>query len=110
VLDQRAKSPSRSVLFDFIRVSAFFWWNQRTLDREGNPVNESLSFQSSVFILMLIICNRMLRSTDENKRWLKMNRARQDYRWTPVKEEKWLWAWPQDWNLSDISKDKESLS
>ena len=37
-------------------------------DREGNPVNESLSFQSSVFILMLIICNRMLRSTDENKR------------------------------------------
>jgi hypothetical protein len=24
VLDQRAKSPSRSVLFDFIRVSAFF--------------------------------------------------------------------------------------
>ena len=46
-------------------------WNENEEiinDREGNPVNESLSFQSSVFILMLIICNRMLRSTDENKR------------------------------------------
>ncbi len=40
-------------------------------DREGNPVNESLSFQSSV-------CQYKIKEK-ANSRWLKMNRARQDY-------------------------------